>query len=143
MAFDIGTRRTGVAVSCSTGKNALALRTLHHNGQGSFGESPQSYNEFISLIRKYNPKGMIFGWPLDLWGKENVQTMKTKRIVNNWMKFMISSEVIFLLKDERFTSLLVEDQHYKSNQKDAETARLILQEFLDFRSANNRSREVI
>jgi len=95
MAFDFGTKRIGVAVGNSISGTAQPLITLHgeHNDQ--------RFAAIESLIREWQPAGLVVGLPCNDDGTPHEMTRLCRRFANR-LKGRFDLPVILI--DERFTS---------------------------------------
>lgn len=134
MAFDYGLRRVGVAVSDPLQIIANPLNTLQVKNQRD------ALEQIMELCREYEPELMIVGYPIGTGGNKTGQT----RIVDDFiaeLKKHTGLEVI--IWDERFTSVearsRLQEQGIRIQESnkgliDQMSARIMLQEYLDFRS---------
>ena len=60
LGFDVGTKRTGVAIANSLTAHANGIETVIHNKDGS-----TNWKDLEDLISQHNPDGFIVGLPLD------------------------------------------------------------------------------
>lgn len=128
MGIDFGTKKTGIAVSDENENIAFPYSTIRH----------QNVTELVTqindIIKKENIKHIVIGYPEDAY--------VYNELINNIDEFI---EILLgTIKDleitkwnEVMTSSLAR-QSFKSiniNKKvvDSEAARIILQEFLDFK----------
>lgn len=138
IALDVGTKRTGVALVDDSAKVATPLAGI---------DSPVNSNEFIVAIKKvleeWEPKGLIFGLPIDLKGKESIAATNMRQVVDDLMielsKNSASSSLEIYFVDERLTTAQVE-KSMKENEvsaklrkkhRDSLAATLIAQSYID------------
>ena len=97
LAFDVGDKRIGVAVSAALGITAQPVETYHRKGGA---EKDAEY--LLSLARKYSPCMLLFGLPRNMDGTYGEQAEKVKRfaqrVLDNW-----DGEHAFY--DERLTTM--------------------------------------
>lgn len=100
VAFDIGDKRIGVAISDPFNTYALPSLTYHR----------KSFKEDISaLVRIVKEKGatvVVCGLPVNFDGSEALQTQKTQRFIQA-LKENLSVPVV--CEDERFTTIMAHE----------------------------------
>ena len=74
LAFDVGDRRIGVAVSDALGITAQPVETYHRKGGA---EKDAEY--LLNLARKYAPCTLLFGLPRNMDGTYGEQAEKVKK----------------------------------------------------------------
>jgi putative Holliday junction resolvase len=134
VAFDVGERRTGVALSDATGTLARPWRTLPGADAG----------QALSLVRELlaDDDGLgaiVVGWPRRLDGTATPLTARAEAFAND----LEVSGVPVVLQDERLTSVEAEsrlavrerDWRRRKARLDAASAAIILQDYLDARRA--------
>ncbi len=96
IAFDIGDKRIGVAVSDPFGSMALPLETYYRKNFNKDLEylANLASSRYVDVI--------VCGLPLNFDGSESEQTLKTKSFVEE-LKKHTSIPIVF--EDERFTTL--------------------------------------
>lgn len=95
IAFDIGDRRIGIAVSDPFCQMALPLETY-------FRKNFNKDLEYLSKIAKERFADVIVcGLPLDFDGKKSEQTLKTESFVEELKKH---TDIPIVFQDERFTT---------------------------------------
>lgn len=130
MAFDIGAKRTGIAVTDDLQMIASPLQTV----------SAAALHQFVrDYSARYDISGFVLGDPMDLQGNH----AESKRLVDNFKSFLQKNfkDIPVHMVDERYTSKmaqqsLVEMGMKKSRRRqkgalDAVAAAIILQSFLD------------
>ncbi len=120
LGVDYGRKRVGMAVSDSQRKIALPHGVVKRE---------KFMEELEKLIKEKQVDTVVFGLPMSLSGKE-LEMAKEIREVARRIKDRFGVKVI--LKDERFTSKLVEEKFGKDGPIDHYSAGIILQEYLDF-----------
>ncbi|MBQ7278680.1 MAG: Holliday junction resolvase RuvX [Clostridia bacterium] len=97
LAFDVGDKRIGVAVSDALGITAQPVETYHRKGGA---EKDAAY--LLQLAEKYAPCMLLFGLPRNMDGTYGEQAQKVKqfaqRIIDRW-----PGEYAFY--DERLTTM--------------------------------------
>jgi putative Holliday junction resolvase len=100
MAFDIGDKRIGIALSDPVFNMALPLDTYYRKG---LKEDAKNLAEFAKL------KGadiIVCGLPFNSDGSESFQTAKTRRFVEELHNH---TEIKIEFEDERYTTVQAED----------------------------------
>ena len=97
LAFDVGDKRIGVAVSDALGITAQPVETYHRKGGA---EKDAEY--LLQLARKYAPCILLFGLPRNMDGTYGEQAEKVKkfaqRIIDRW-------DGDYAFYDERLTTM--------------------------------------
>lgn len=134
VAFDVGERRTGVAISDPSGTLARPLQTLR-------GAEPATALALVRALRDEEDGlvAIVVGLPRRLDGRE---THLTARAVAFAEALRAGSGLPVVLQDERLTSVEAEerlasrerDWRKRKQQLDAASAAVILQDYLDRRS---------
>lgn len=97
IAFDIGNKRIGVAISDPFGEYAMPCETYHRT------KSFRADVEAIAKIAKDRGVGVIVcGMPVNFDGSESIQTVKTQEFVD---ALRLATELPIVLEDERFTTM--------------------------------------
>ena len=97
IAFDIGNKRIGVAISDPFGEYAMPCETYHRT------KSFWTDVEAIAKIAKDRGVGVIVcGMPVNFDGSESIQTVKTMEFVNALKE---KTDLPIVLEDERFTTM--------------------------------------
>lgn len=95
LALDIGTRRTGVAVSDIEQRIAFPRNEVEHSSVKELLAS------LAAIISKDQVVGILMGMPISLTGEETRQTALTKEMAKEIIKeFQLPSQFV----DERLTS---------------------------------------
>lgn len=129
VAFDIGDKRIGVAVSDPFNTYALPSQTYVRKG------FKEDVNALLSLAREKGATKIICGLPLNFDGSEAVQTAKAKKFIE---ALAAESEVPVLCEDERFTTVMAHEtlisegmrREKRKNYVDALAAANILDGYL-------------
>jgi len=127
ISFDFGTKRLGVAVSDDSEKVAVTTSPI------IYSKEEELFKSLEDLFRKYSPKLVVLGIPLGYGDKPTKMSLVVKDFAN-MLKTKYSQEVI--LWNEVMTSVAASQfaKKDKSGKLDSESARIILQEYLDFKN---------
>lgn len=96
IAFDIGDKRIGVAVSDPFGDFALPLETYYRKN------FKKDVEYLINLAKQRYADVIVCGLPLNFDGSESEQTLKTKSFVEEMKK---NTDIPIEFEDERFTTM--------------------------------------
>jgi putative Holliday junction resolvase len=138
VAFDVGERRIGVAVSDASCTLARPLGTLHVSGLGT-GAVNTAANEVARLASEDDGvSGVVVGLPRRLDGSPNEMTPRVERFARD---LAASTQLPVTLQDERLSSHEAEsrlgqrekDWRVRKKRLDAAAAAVILQDYLDTR----------
>jgi len=138
VAFDVGERRIGVAVSDASCTLARPLGTLHVSGLGT-GAVNTAANEVARLATEDDGvSGVVVGLPRRLDGSPNEMTPRVERFARD---LAASTQLPVMLQDERLSSYEAEsrlgqrekDWRVRKKRLDAAAAAVILQDYLDTR----------
>jgi putative holliday junction resolvase len=134
VGFDVGRRRTGVAISDASGTLARPLTVLR---------GPAPMDEAMALVERLAADddglaAIVVGLPRRLDGSENEQTPAARRFAAH-LSARVGLPVV--LQDERLTSveaerrlaLIERDWRRRKARLDAAAAAIILQDYLDAR----------
>jgi putative holliday junction resolvase len=130
LAFDFGMKRIGVAVGERRLGSARALQTIAAEANDA------RFAAIGRLVAEWSPARLLVGQPLNEDGTPHEMTARCERFANQLRgRFGLPVEQV----DERFTSLLAEDElraggvDWRSAKQrvDAEAARIILQSWMD------------
>ena len=129
IAFDIGDKRIGVAVSDPFCEFALPLETYYRK---NFQKDVQY---LIDLAKQRYADVIVCGLPLNFDGSESEQTLKTKSFVEEMKKH---TDIPIVFEDERFTTMqaqrvLLEADMRRSDRKtvvDKVAASYILETYI-------------
>ncbi len=131
LGFDVGTKRTGVAIANSLTNHASGIEVVTHHKNGS-----TNWEGFDQIISKHSVDLFIVGLPYDKDGKEQEMTLIAKSFAKKLEKrYQIKSVLI----DEYLSSIDAKNQlkynHYHPNAErsdvDKRSAQLILQTWLN------------
>ena len=131
LGFDVGTKRTGIAIANSLTTHANGIETILHNKDGS-----TNWTQIEQSISKHQPHKFIIGLPLDNDNKEQEMTF-IARSFGRKLEQRFNIEVIFI--DEYLSSSEAKNQlkwHYAHKNADRgdvdkRSAELILQTWLN------------
>ena len=73
LGFDVGTKRTGIAIANSLTSHANGIETVAHNKDGS-----TNWRELNVIINEHKPDIFIVGLPLDKDNQEQEMTFIAK-----------------------------------------------------------------
>ncbi len=131
LAFDVGEKRIGVAVSDALGITAQGVETYHRTD-----DLDQDVTHLIRLAEGYKPVKIVFGMPRNMDGSYGMQAQATQAfadaVLNKW-------DGAFAFQDERLSTasarrvLLEADMRRDKRKKviDKVAAVMILQSYLD------------
>ena len=126
LAFDYGEKRIGVAVGNALTRQARALVVVpNHNRDYRF-------EAVGKLIGEWKPDALVVGLPCHPDGTPHEMTQQAKRFGNQLNgRFNLPVDWV----DERYTSVAADldmrEEGVPASMRDAEAARIILQQFLD------------
>jgi putative Holliday junction resolvase len=135
LAIDHGSRRMGLAVTDPLGITAQGIETLQRkNNRADFGRLER-------IIREYEVKEIVLGYPLRMSGQEGTQSQKVAAFAEELRKRF---QLPVHLWDERLTSAeanrLLRENEVSTRRRvlavDRMAAVLILQSFMQARSLN-------
>ena len=140
VAFDIGDRRIGVAVSDPFNTYALPSHTYFRKG------FRQDIAALAAIAAEKGATAIVCGLPVNFDGSESVQTQKTAQFIRE-LKAAVSVPVVCV--DERFTTMMAHDvlisegmrREKRKNYVDALAAANILDGFLN-KLNKNKNKEV-
>ena len=139
IAFDIGDKRIGIAVSDPFGEMALPLETLWRKNTSA------DVAYLVDLAKKRGAEKIVCGLPLNFDGSECEQTAKTAAFIE---KLKSATDIPIETVDERFTTaearrLLLQADMRREKRKDVIdkiAASYILENYI-CRMKNKRSDE--
>ena len=131
LGFDVGTKRTGIAIANSLTAQANGIATVIHNKDGS-----TNWIQLEEIIKQHSPNKLIVGLPLDQDNKEQEMTFIAKSFGRKLEK-RFSIDVVFV--DEFLSSSEAKNQlkwhfaHKNADRGDVDkrSAELILQTWLN------------
>lgn len=130
ISFDVGTKRTGVAIGNDLTEVARGIDTITHHKNGS-----TNWQGVEEIIQTYKPDAAIVGVPYNIDGSDQEMTFVAKSFAR---KLSERFHLEHILVDEFLSSSEAKKQlkysHKHSNAKrgdvDKKSAELILQDFL-------------
>jgi putative Holliday junction resolvase len=122
LALDLGTRRTGLAVTDAKQRVAFSREALKHKNES------ECITQIVSFIKEENIVGILAGIPLMMSGEDSEQTKFTRELLEK-IKFKI--ELPIQIADERWTSKLAANRLEKDKELDSESARILLETYLE------------
>ncbi|MCP4723959.1 MAG: Holliday junction resolvase RuvX [bacterium] len=133
LAIDYGRKRMGVAVSDGLGITAQMLPTL------VIKSMKDALNRLKKLAEEYDLEEIVFGLPLDMYGKSGEMAEEVKKFGSSVNKATGINTEYF---DERFTSKQAETAMHQMGEKtgkkkakiDSLSAVFLLQSYLDYKS---------
>lgn len=136
VAFDIGDKRIGVAVSDPFNTYALPSHTYFRKG---FKEDVAA---LAAIAAEKGATAIVCGLPVNFDGSEAVQTEKTRRFIDALKE---ATALPVLCEDERFTTVMAHEtlisegmrREKRKNYVDALAAANILDGFLNKRKTKN------
>ena len=118
LAFDFGTRRTGVATGNTLLGRATALKTLALEGDARF-------DAIAALIAEWQPDALVVGVPFHPDGAAHENTLRARRFARQLHgRFALPVHEV----DERYTT--TEALSEGASDTDAAAAAIILDQFL-------------
>ena len=120
MAFDYGTRRVGVAVGNSITRAGQALKTI------TAANADALFKEIERLLAEWQPNQLVVGLPTHPDGAEHEMTAKSRRFGNQLHgRFNLPVDWV----DERYSSVVLENDADMHDNLDAHSAALILEQY--------------
>lgn len=146
VGLDVGDKTVGVSVSDRRIKIASSVSVIMRKNIDI------DCAKLLACITPYNPKMIIFGWPLQMDGKPSKQCEKNLEFIEHFRKILHASEnnqmqnIIFSKWDERFStkvvdSIMIEADLSRKRRKeviDKTAAVYILQGAIDFLNRHAR-----
>ena len=131
LGFDVGTKRTGVAIANSLTNKASAIETIRHHKDGS-----TNWQQIDQIINKHPADIIVVGVPYDKNNKEQ-EMIYIARSFGRKIKDRFDVKVVFV--DEYLSSSEAKNQlkwHYSHknadrSEVDMRSAQLILQTWLN------------
>jgi putative Holliday junction resolvase len=120
MVFDYGTRRVGVAVGNSVTRAGQALKTI------TAANADALFKEIERLLAEWQPNQLVVGLPTHPDGAEHEMTAKSRRFGNQLHgRFNLPVDWV----DERYSSVVLENDADMHDNLDAHSAALILEQY--------------
>ncbi len=135
IAFDIGDKRIGIAVSDPFNSMALPLETLHRSN------FQKDIKYLCDIAKQKCADKIVCGLPVNFDGSPSIQTEKTLLFIEELKK---ATDIEIVTEDERFTTMearrvLLEADMSRSNRKnviDKVAASYILEAYLQKMNKN-------
>ena len=144
LAVDIGSVRTGLAVSDPLGFTAQPLPTVEG------GEAKVNAKRILEVVKQYAAEKdearrigtVVLGNPIMLNGKKSERSLVSEecaRLLTEYLRQQVAYPVEVVLKDERLTSVAAErcmlsmdaSRKTRKEKKDQLAAQLILENYLE------------
>jgi len=122
LGIDYGTKNIGLAISDSEQRQAFVYNTLKVSGK--------LFNEIKDLCAREEIDKIVVGLPLGMKGDYTEKTNETLYFIK---ELEAQTEKIVVAEDERLTSVEA-DKRTNWSGRDEESARIILQQYLDRKS---------
>ena len=122
LGIDYGLKRIGIAVSDEDGKLAFPAGVITDHGISMVAK------EIGKRIKKEHIRVIVVGLPIGLDGKETKQTAITRRFITLLKKTVT---IPIETENEMFTSRMTIGLGMKGGHRDASSAAIILQSYLD------------
>ena len=131
LGFDVGTKRTGVALANSLTKQASGLSIVQHHKDGS-----TNWNGFDDILKAHPADLLVVGLPYDKHGETQEMTFIAKSFGRK-LQARYGINVVFI--DEYLSSVeakkeLKYNHHHKNAKRgevDKHSSQLILQSYLN------------
>ena len=120
LGFDYGTKRIGVAVGNSLTGSAQALDVIQNINPD------QTHQKIKELINEWQPSCLVVGLPLHLDGAEHGMTKRSRSFGQQLAK-QFGKPINFV--DERYSSVLLEQDSQYQWAVDSNAAGLLLEQF--------------
>ncbi|CAG0940767.1 Putative pre-16S rRNA nuclease [Candidatus Brocadiaceae bacterium] len=126
ISIDYGTKRAGIAFSDESESIALADKAC------LFKKESELLDYVDNLVQKHNPREFVVGLPLGLEGKPTKISAKVQEFGK---KLEETFNLTVVYWNETMTSIMASKavRKDKKGSLDSESARIILQEYLDFK----------
>ena len=130
IAFDIGDKRIGVAVSDPFNTYALPSQTYFRKG------FKQDIQALASLAKEKGATAIVCGLPVNFDGSDALQTQKTRRFIDELVQAV---DIPVICEDERFITMMAHEtlisegmrREKRKNYVDALAAANILDGYLN------------
>lgn len=103
MGFDVGVKHVGLAVSDPHCRIAIPLSVLDLRQSALHA----NVSRILSWTKHYEIAGFVIGYPLDLAGLRNRQSVKVEDFVTILQQTQKFETICYFWEDERFTSKVV------------------------------------
>ncbi len=125
LGFDYGTKRIGVAVGNSLTGSSQALDAIQNRNPD------QTHQKIKELIHEWQPSCLVVGLPLHPDGAEHAMTKRSRSFGQQLAK-QFGKPIHFI--DERYSSVLIEQDSQYQGAVDSHAAGLLLEQFFRERS---------
>jgi len=129
LGIDLGTSRTGVALSDPLGVTCSPLPVIRERDQDKL------LLTLVGIADEYGAGEIVVGLPRPLGGGSNEQV---EAVVAFKERLAVSTTKPVMMWDERFTSKLAERGAKRTGEQDSVAACYMLQGYLDWRSRGER-----
>lgn len=119
MGFDVGTKRTGIAVGNTLTGTATPLEVA---------PAAQLWSVVDRLVAQWQPDGFVVGLPRQADGADTHGTAPARRFASQ-LRHRAARPVVFV--DERYSSVEAESRHGSRIAADHHAAAILLQQYLD------------
>ncbi|HIC40427.1 MAG TPA: Holliday junction resolvase RuvX [Piscirickettsiaceae bacterium] len=131
LGFDVGTKRTGVAIANNLIAQASGIEVVQHHQDGS-----TNWEGFDQIINAHDVSLFVVGLPFDQDGKEQEMTFIAKSFARKLEKrYQVKVELIdeYLSSNEAKNQLKYNHYHPNAERSDVDkrSAQLILQTWLN------------
>lgn len=125
LALDVGTRRTGVAITDEDKIIVFSRPEIHHTS------TDELFSKLREFLKSENIEKIIIGRPLNLKGESTDQTEYTKKIAE-----LISSEFSIATEamDERLSTFQASKFNKDEKYLDSIAAKILLETYLSSRA---------
>lgn len=132
LGIDFGRARIGIAISDPDGRIAFPKKVLLNNGNARLAD------ELKSIIAEDQISHCIVGLPLGASGEETEESKEVRKFAA-WFRGIADLPVEF--ENEVFTTRMAEHPGVAKSQKDASSAAIILQSYLDKHNTHSIERK--
>ncbi len=122
LALDLGTQRTGVAISDVKQEIAFPRDEIHHSS------TEELIRSLTTLVTKEAITGLLIGLPIDMQGEVTRQTKITMQMIDE-IKEVIDLPVELI--DERLSSQVARQSSPKGAPVDSRAAQLMLEMWMN------------
>ena len=129
LAIDWGEKRIGLALS-EDGVFAFPFKVIentNHSAHPPLRKEGAMLEELESIMTERKVGKIILGWPIGLSGNATEKTKEVERFYQELLKFDVPVEKV----DERYSTKMVPREGRGIDMKDAVSAQILLQEYLD------------
>ncbi len=131
LGIDVGTKRTGIAVSDPFGWTAQGVEVWRHVS------NEKDLERVVALANEYDAERIVIGMPLNMDGSKGERALRTEKYASKLSELLPETEII--LWDERLSTVMAERGLIEGNVSrdkrkkviDKIAAVIILQSYLD------------